>query len=303
MVTGTTSPPDKRRQLAAKYGLEKLLLIPSVSEKQETFARDPTGSVAMYTTSHSSENTLQDIKPTKADIDEAHSQHGFDKTATKVDKQTVQAIKYTEQQFFENPSLMTSTEKKSHTISHTCTTSEASSLMASPEKDNSPVSLSSHACTKFDKAPSMMAKEEMHSQAVPSSSKFNMTTSIMAKMEKDSQTVPLSCQAKSRVTSPTPRPTPPPESSPSRSLPNDTAACHLPYFHKLNACLLTCLQDSWLETTVKTVKPLTFESVFYLKLVNSQHLEPPWNFKGICPSLEGPCELRLKISQRRLSKT
>jgi hypothetical protein len=82
-----------------------------MSEKQETFPKDPTVSVAMYTTSHSSENTLQDIKPTKADIDKAHTQHGFDKTATKMDKQTVQANKYTEQQFFENPSLMTSTEK------------------------------------------------------------------------------------------------------------------------------------------------------------------------------------------------
>ena len=47
------------------YGLEKLPLIPSVPDKQETLAKDPTGSMAMYTTPHSSENTSQDIKPTK----------------------------------------------------------------------------------------------------------------------------------------------------------------------------------------------------------------------------------------------
>jgi hypothetical protein len=87
----------------------------------------------------------------------------------------------------------------------------------STEKDNQPVSPNSHACTKFNKAHSLMANKEMHSQPVPSSSKFNTTTFMMSKMLNDSQTVPLSCKANSRVTSPTPRPTPPPESSPSQS--------------------------------------------------------------------------------------
>ena len=46
--------------------------------------------MAMYTTPHSSENTSQDINSsrsaTKADIDEAHSQPGLTKSATKVAK-------------------------------------------------------------------------------------------------------------------------------------------------------------------------------------------------------------------------
>jgi hypothetical protein len=59
----------KVRQRVAKYGIEKLPPVPSTLEKQETFMKDPTGSVAMQTTPQSIEYTVQDIKATKANID------------------------------------------------------------------------------------------------------------------------------------------------------------------------------------------------------------------------------------------
>jgi hypothetical protein len=75
-VTGRAKKAAKKDiQRAANYGIEKLPPVPSILLKQETFPKDPTGSVAMYTALHSSENTSQDI-------DEAHSQPGFAKSAT-----------------------------------------------------------------------------------------------------------------------------------------------------------------------------------------------------------------------------
>ena len=70
----------KVRQGAAKYGLEKLPPVPRVLEKQETFMKDPTGSVAMHTTPHSIDYTVEDTTATKANIDETPSQPQTTKT-------------------------------------------------------------------------------------------------------------------------------------------------------------------------------------------------------------------------------
>ena len=96
----------KVRQRVAKYGIEKLPPVPSTLEKQETFMKDPTGSVAMHTKPHSSENTVEDIKATKsatkANIDKTPSQPEITKTDMSVNSNvTKQATKYTEQQFSE----------------------------------------------------------------------------------------------------------------------------------------------------------------------------------------------------------
>jgi hypothetical protein len=96
----------KVRQRAAKYGLEKLPPVPRVLEKQETFTKDTTGSVAMHTTSHSTKKTVQNIKATKsatkANIDETPSQPETTKTVlSSISNVTKQATNYTEQQFSE----------------------------------------------------------------------------------------------------------------------------------------------------------------------------------------------------------
>jgi hypothetical protein len=67
--------------------------------------------MAMYTMPHSSENTSQDIRPTKANTDETPSQPETKQTTKFTGQQFSEANKYTEQQSSENASLMASTEK------------------------------------------------------------------------------------------------------------------------------------------------------------------------------------------------
>ena len=84
MTRRANKASKKARKRAAKYGPKKLLLAKTTPEKQDTFKKDPTDSMQLP---------------------------AFPSIATKVDKQTCQANKYTEQQSSENPFLRTSKEK------------------------------------------------------------------------------------------------------------------------------------------------------------------------------------------------